>query len=241
MTGLTSLTKVFVLFAAIALVTSTAFGQKKASKKQQKEIKNVTKLSIKASRSLDQIMAASDKAIPKRLLKDAEAIAVFPSIVKAAFGFGGRGGKGLISRRLKGGWGSPAVFKLGGGSVGFQIGVSSTQVVLLFMTKDSLKNLLEDKFEIGADASVAGGPVGRSAKASTNAQLEAQILSYSRSRGLFAGVALTGAVIRPDNDANRAVYGLKAKELLTGINKVAIADIPDATKGFQKTITKHSN
>lgn len=241
MTGLTSLTKVFVLVAAIALVTSTAFGQKKASKKQQKEIKNVTKLSIKASRSLDQIMAASDKAIPKRLLKDAKAIAVFPSIVKAAFGFGGRGGKGLISRRLKSGWGSPAVFKLGGGSVGFQIGVSSTQVVLLFMTEDSLKNLLEDKFEIGVDASVAGGPVGRSAKASTNAQLEAQILSYSRSKGLFAGVALTGAVIRPDNDANKAVYGLKAKELLTGINKVAIADIPDATKGFQKTITKHSN
>src|SRR5207253_10460480 len=121
-----------------------------------------------------------------------------------------------ISRRTKNGWSAPAVFKLASGSVGFQIGASSTDIVLLFMTDGSLKNLLEDRFEIGAEASAAGGPVGRTAKASTDAQLQAAILSYSKSKGLFAGVSLNGAVISPDNDANQALYSFNAKELLTG-------------------------
>ena len=108
------------------------------------------------------------------------------------------------------------------------------------MTEDSLKNLLESKFEIGADAAAAAGPVGRSAEAATDAQLQAEILSYSKSKGLFAGVSIAGAVIKPDNDANRAVYGMEAKEMLTGVNKIAIADIPAATKGFQQTISRYA-
>jgi lipid-binding SYLF domain-containing protein len=208
------------------------------SKKQKKEIKNVTKLTNKASKAFKEIMAAEDKAIPKRLLRDAKAVAVFPNVVKAAFGFGGRGGKGLISRKLKSGWSAPAVYKFGGGSAGFQIGASSTDLILLFMTDNSLKNFLEDKFEIGASSAAAAGPVGRSAEAGTNVRLKAQILSYSRSKGLFAGISIEGAVISADNDANQAVYNYTAKELLMGVNKVAIADIPDATKGFQETLTE---
>jgi lipid-binding SYLF domain-containing protein len=111
---------------------------------------------------------------------------------------------------------------------------------MLFMTDDSLASLLQDKFEIGGEASVAAGPVGRTAKASTDAQLKAGILSYSRSKGLFAGVSLTGAVISPDNDANRALYSLTAKDILTGANKVPIASIPPATKGFQEAVTRHA-
>lgn len=221
----------------LTAMPANAFGQEKMSKKQKKEIKNVTKLTTKAADALNEIMDAEDKAIPQRLLRDAKAIAVFPDVVKAAFIFGGRGGKGLISRQLKSGWSAPAVYKLGGGSAGFQIGASSTDLILLFMTDDSLKNFLEDKFEIGANATAAAGPVGRTAEAATDAQLKAQILSYSRSKGLFAGISIEGAVISADDDANRAVYKLSAEELLTGVNKVAIADIPDATKRFQETLT----
>ena len=132
------------------------------------------------------------------------------------------------------------MFNMGGGSFGAQIGASSTDYVMLFMTDDSLASLLQDKFEIGGEASVAAGPVGRTAKASTDAQLKAGILSYSRSKGLFAGVSLTGAVISPDNDANRALYSLTAKEILTGANKVPIASIPPATKNFQEAVTRHA-
>jgi lipid-binding SYLF domain-containing protein len=185
-------------------------------------------------------MVTSDKSIPRDLLDRAKAVAVFPSVLKAAFIIGGNGGKGLISRRLPSGWSAPTFFKIGGGSLGFQIGASSTDVIMLFMTVDSLKNLLEDKFELGAEASAAAGPIGRTAKATTDAQLQAAILSYSRSKGLFAGISLSGAVISADNDANQAVYSLDAKDLLTGANKVAITDIPPATKNFQEALTRHA-
>lgn len=229
---------VAVLIAS-GVTANSALGQE--TKKDRKEIKAVTELSDDAAKAFSDIMAVTDKAIPERLLKDAKAIAVFPSVVKAAFIFGGRGGKGLISRKLASGWSAPAVFKLSGGSAGFQIGASKTEVVLLFMSDDSLKNLLESKFELGADAAAAAGPVGRQAEAATDLQLEAEILSYSKSKGLFAGVSIEGAVIRPDNDANKAVYGMEAKEMLTGVNKIAIADIPPATKRFQEAISSRAN
>jgi lipid-binding SYLF domain-containing protein len=222
-----------VLIAA-GLMTASAQNSK------EREIKNAAKTSSKATKALNQLMKIPAESIPEGLLKDAKAIAVFPNVLKAAFGFGGSGGKGLISRRTKDGWSAPAAFKLASGSVGFQIGASSTDIVLLFMTDGSLKNLLEDRFEIGAEASAAGGPVGRTAKASTDAQLQAAILSYSKSKGLFAGVSLNGAVISPDNDANQALYSFNAKELLTGENKVPIASIPPATKNFQQAITRYS-
>lgn len=234
------LTALSVAVLIVSGVTAnSALGQE--TKKDRKEIKAVTELSDDAAKAFSDIMAVTDKAIPERLLKDAKAIAVFPSVVKAAFIFGGRGGKGLISRKLASGWSAPAVFKLSGGSAGFQIGASKTEVVLLFMSDDSLKNLLESKFELGADAAAAAGPVGRQAEAATDLQLEAEILSYSKSKGLFAGVSIEGAVIRPDNDANKAVYGMEAKEMLTGVNKIAIADIPPATKRFQEAISSRAN
>jgi SH3 domain-containing YSC84-like protein 1 len=209
-----------------------------AQKSNSKEISSAANTAQKATKALDDIMSVPDKSIPTDLIKRAKAVAVFPNVVKGAFIIGGQGGKGVISQRIGGSWGPPAVFKLGGGSIGFQAGGSSTDIVLLFMTDDSLKNLLEDKFEIGAEATAAAGPVGRTARATTDAQLQAAILSYSRSKGLFAGIALTGAVISPDDDANQALYSAPAKGLLTGTNTTAT--IPPATKPFQQALERYS-
>jgi lipid-binding SYLF domain-containing protein len=207
---------------------------------QNKEVRDAAKTAGKATKALNEVMAIPADAIPEGLIKRAKAVAVFPDVLKAAFLVGGSGGKGLITRRVGDGWSAPAMFNMGGGSFGAQIGASSTDYVMLFMTDDSLASLLQDKFEIGGEASVAAGPVGRTAKASTDAQLKAAILSYSRSKGLFAGVSLSGAVISPDNDANRALYSLTAKEILTGANKVPIGSIPPATKGFQEAVSRHA-
>jgi lipid-binding SYLF domain-containing protein len=226
-----------VLCAVVSLLNISAFAQKDRGK----ELRDAVKTSQKATKTLNEIMQISDKSIPRDLLDRAKAVAVFPSVLKAAFIVGGHGGKGVISRRLPSGWGAPAFFKISGGSLGFQIGASSSDVVMLFMTEDSLKNLLEDKFEIGGEAAAAAGPIGRTAKATTDAQLQAAILSYSRSKGLFAGLSLTGAVISADNDANQAVYSLDAKDLLTGANKVALTDIPPATKNFQEALTNYTH
>lgn len=157
---------------------------------------------------LNQIMQAPDKSIPRDLLRDAKAVAVIPDMLKVGFIFGGRRGEGLISvKRPDGTWSDPSFITMTGGSVGFQVGVSSTDVVLVFRTQDGVDSIVRGKFTLGADASAAAGPVGRSATADTDGQLKAEIYSYSRSRGLFAGVALNGAALRIDYDANAVVYG----------------------------------
>ncbi|HWP84079.1 MAG TPA: YSC84-related protein [Terriglobia bacterium] len=168
---------------------------------------------------LQAILDTPDKGIPKELLDKCECLAIIPSVKKFAFGFGGRYGAGFVLCRKnfgRGPWGAPSAFTLGGGSVGFQLGFSATDFVLLFMNHAGVEKLLQDKFTLGADASVAGGPVGRTASAATDAQLTAQILSYSRSKGLFAGVALEGAVLRPSGDGNKELYGrpVSPKEIL---------------------------
>lgn len=211
-----------------------------AQKSDGKEVRDAARTSQKATKSLDDIMSIRDRSIPADLLRKAKAVAVFPNVLKGAFIIGGQAGKGLITRRTAAGWSAPAFFKIGGASVGFQIGGSSTDVVMLFMTDDSLKNLLEDRFEIGGEASAAAGPIGRTAKAATDAQLQAQILSYSRSKGLFAGISLSGAVISPNDDANLAVYSFTADQLLTGGNKVPLANIPPATRPFQQAVTRYA-
>jgi len=161
-----------------------------------------------AATVLDDIMRAPDQAIPSRLLSDAHAIAVIPSVVKASLVLGGRAGKGLIAvRGSDGTWSNPSFIKLTGGSVGFQAGVQSTDVVLVFRSRGGVDSIVNGKFTLGADAAVAAGPVGRAAQASTDGQLKAEIYSYSRARGLFAGVALEGAVLAIDHRANQAVYG----------------------------------
>jgi len=172
-----------------------------------------------STRVLQEILDTPDSGIPNDLLDKSECIGIIPSVKKFAFGFGGRYGAGFVLCKKdsgKGAWGPPSAFTLGGGSVGFQLGFSATDFVLLFMNHSGVEKLLQDKFTLGADVSVAGGPVGRAASAATDAQMTAQILSYSRSRGLFAGVSLEGAVLRPSNDDNQALYGreVAAKDIL---------------------------
>ena len=192
-----------------------------------------------AAKTFTEIMNVKDKAIPKELLDTAEAIAVFPGVIKAAFLVGGRGGQGVISRRVKGGWSAPAFFNLGGGSFGPQIGAQRTDYVLLIMNPNGLEGLLKDKFELGGEASIAAGPVGREAAASTNPRLDAGILSYSRSKGVFVGAALKGAVISPDNDLNEAIYGKKADAVLQGPS-LTFSQMPPQVRIFPRTLVRYS-
>ncbi len=224
----------------LALVCCLSAATTHAQTKNAKKIREATRRAQKAAETFTEIMNTPDKAIPKDLLDKAEAVAVFPNVIKAGFIFGGRGGQGVISRRLPQGWSAPAFFNLRGGSVGLQIGASSTDFILLFMNEAGLKGLLEDKFEIGGEGSVAAGPVGRAAAASTTATLDAAILSYSRSKGLFAGLELKGVVISPDNDDNRAVYGFKAYDILTGSQKMTITQMPAGVRIFPRTLARYS-
>ena len=155
----------------------------------------------------NQIMAAPDHGIPTDLLNKARCVVIIPGVVKAAFIVGGESGKGFAECRHDGTWTGPAAVRLSGGSVGFQIGGSSTDLVMLVMSENGMRHLMSDKFTIGADASAAAGPVGRTATADTDASLHAEILSWSRSRGAFAGVALNGAVLSADEHEDRRLYG----------------------------------
>lgn len=158
---------------------------------------------------LKDMIEAPDAGVPIDLLKRSRGIVVFPAVIKAGLGLGGHYGKGVVLRRdpSSGKWGPPAFIRLIGGSFGWQIGVQSTDLVLLMMNDVNLKSLFKDKITIGADASVAAGPVGRDASAATDVELSAGILSYSRAKGLFAGVAVKGSVIAPEWEANEAYYG----------------------------------
>ena len=188
-----------------------------------------------AAAIFNEIMGAPDNGIPKELIDKAQAIAVFPGVLKAAFIFGGREGKGVISRRTAEGWTTPAFFNLGGGSFGAQIGADKTDYVLLIMNEKGLNGLLGDKFEIGGELGVAAGPVGREASAATDAQLKAEILTYSRTKGLFAGVALKGTALTPDNKLNQAFYGMKARDVLNG----AVARVPQPVNIFPQTLSRY--
>ncbi len=167
-----------------------------------------SELAEKAATVLRDSMDTPDRRIPDSLLQDAEAIAVIPHVVKAGFVFGGRHGRGLMSVRMRDGvWSNPIFISLTGGSIGFQAGVESTDVILVFRTRRGVDSVVNGKFTLGADASVAAGPVGRTASMSTDHTLEAEIYSYSRARGLFAGVAIDGAVLRVRERSNERVYG----------------------------------
>ncbi len=160
-----------------------------------------------AAQVFKEIMDTPDKGIPHDLLESAKCIAIIPGDKKFAFIFGGSYGRGIASCRTGNGWSAPMFVAIDGGSVGYQIGGSSTDVVMLFMNDHALHSLLSDKFKLGADASVAAGPVGRNAAASSDIKLGAEILSYSRSKGLFAGVSLNGAVVQADKRGDQALYG----------------------------------
>jgi len=156
---------------------------------------------------IKEIMSAPDSGVPDEIINNAKCIAVIPSMLKAAFGVGGSYGKGVASCRTEKGWSAPAFFSLKGGSFGFQIGGQAADIIMLIMNDEGMNNLLESKFKLGADASVAAGPVGRHADASTDWKMRAQVLTYSRARGVFAGISLNGAVINQHKEDTRDFYG----------------------------------
>jgi lipid-binding SYLF domain-containing protein len=184
-----------------------------------REVKTEDRLDASAD-TLRDMMMASDKGIPQDLLNKARCVVVVPGMKKAGFIFGAKYGRGFAVCRRNGGttWSAPASMAVEGGSVGFQIGLSETDIVLLVMNDGGMKHLLSDKFTVGGDATAAAGPVGRELTAQTDAMMNAEMLSYSRSRGLFAGISLEGATLRPDGDTNRELYGRDAtnREILTG-------------------------
>ncbi len=186
---------------------------------------------------LDEIMSAPDNGIPDNVLGSAQCVAVVPSYLKGAFVLGASYGKGLASCRTQNGWSAPAFIRLEGGSLGFQIGGQAVDLIMLIMNERGMRALLSSKFKVGADASVAAGPVGRHADASTDWKMRAEVLTYSRARGVFAGISLNGAVIKQDRDDTRAFYGrmVPYRSLLTGLTPV-----PADARPFLDRLTQYA-
>ena len=222
--------KLLIVFVCI-LTLGTALAWGDSSPKEQLD---------KANNIINEIMRTPDQGIPNNLLNQAVCVGIIPSEVKFAFGFGGRYGRGVLVCRKhgNGAWSAPSLFTLGGGSFGFQIGGKATDVVFIVMNPGGAQKLLQSKVKLGAGVSVAAGPVGRSAGSATDLQLHAEILSYSRSRGLFAGVALKGAVMTQDSDDNEKLYGraVNPEDILI---KGTVA-APVAARPLDRTLTKYS-
>lgn len=227
-------TFVFAILSLSLLVTAVS-----AQKKTGSDLRDAVERVDKASDVMDKIMKVRDKSIPRDLLAKAKAVVVFPGAIKGAFIIGGQGGKGVAIRRVGNGWSAPAFLNMAGGSVGLQIGGSKTDYVLLIMNDKGMKGLLEDRFEMGGEGSVAAGPIGRTTAASTNATLDAGILTYSRSKGVFAGISLKGVVITSDQDINTAVYQKTAKQIL-GEPPVLASDAPATLRKFGETVAFHA-
>ena len=216
----------------LALLLLTLAASVSAGDKEQERARNATRV-------LSEIMSVPDKRVPAHLIEKAEAIAVIPDVVKAGLVLGGRHGRGLISVRSPDGtWSNPSYISITGGSFGFQAGVQSTDIVLVFRSKRGVDSIVNGKFTLGADAAVAAGPVGRNAKASTDSQLKAEIYSYSRSRGLFAGVSLDGSVISIDHDSNQATYGrnMTPRRIFEG----GVNVVPDTVVDFRDRLEEYS-
>jgi SH3 domain-containing YSC84-like protein 1 len=219
--------KKFLLFVLIVCLSAFCFAGETESKAADR---------VQAAADvLDEIQAAPDKGIPQDVLGSAECVAVVPSMVKGAFIIGGNHGRGIASCRTPKGWSAPAFFAVTGGSIGWQIGGQAIDVVMLIMNKDGMKRLLSSEFQLGADASVAAGPVGRQADAGTDWKMRAEVLTYSRARGLFAGVSLNGAVIKQDKDSTREFYGHMVSFPASLQGEV---DPPPNANGFLTTLAK---
>lgn len=222
--------KGFTALAIIALLALPATAQKK----ERNRVEN-------AGGVMKEIMDIPD-SIPQSLINKADCVVVLPSVLKFAFIFGGSYGRGVMTCRsgetFQGPWGAPSMMALEGGSFGLQLGGQATDFVLLLMSERSASSILSSKVKLGGDASVAAGPVGRTASAETDVALRAEILTYSRARGLFAGVSLTGSTLRPDNNANRALYGraIDAKEIVL---KGAVP-VPASATLLISTLNQHS-
>jgi lipid-binding SYLF domain-containing protein len=213
--------KAAALMAVSALCVAASFGVPEA------QAQTVARLEASVA-VFDEVMKMGDRAIPVDLLKKAQCVAIVPGLKKGAFVVGAKYGRGFVSCRTAAGWSAPSGVRMEGGSVGFQIGGTEVDVILAIMNKRGVDRLLSNKFTLGADASVAAGPVGRTAAAQTDAAMTAEILSWSRSRGVFAGVALEGATLRGDDDANLDLYGkrLEMRPIVTGSTPIPTAAQP---------------
>jgi lipid-binding SYLF domain-containing protein len=224
--------QIFLLTMLMAVVGMTSPPAAAADQRQIRKIHDAEAV-LKAS------VTAPDKGIPRGLLERAECIGVFPGLTKGAFVVGGEFGRGVFTCRQKNGdMGAPAFFTIGGGSFGWQFGGEQADLVLLIMNDNGVKRLLQDKFTLGGEVSAAAGPVGRTAQAGTDAQMHAEILSWSRSRGVFLGASLEGSVIKPNKSATEEFYGrpVTASDLLVAQTVSA----PAAAKSFVKTATEYS-
>lgn len=225
-----------IMFAVFA---ASVFGINVSAQDKGKELRSAIDRVDKASDVIKEVMKISERSIPRDLLSKAKAIVVFPGTLKVGFIVGGQGGSGVAIRRLDSGWSAPAFLNMAGGSIGPQVGGQKTDYVLLVMNENGLDKLLRDKFEIGGEGSVSAGPVGRTASATTNARLDAEILSYSRSKGLFAGISLKGVVISQDEDMNQAIYEKSARQLLVE-TPIGWADAPASLQKFPKTVATYT-
>ena len=186
-----------------------------------------------AGRVLQEIMAAPDSGIPEEVLEHAKCVAVVPNMIKGGFVFGGQNGRGVATCRTAKGWSAPAFFVITGGSWGLQIGVEGVDLVMIIQNEKGMQRLLASKFQLGADASAAAGPVGRHASAETNWKLETEILTYSRAKGAFAGLTVNGAAVRRDDDSMRAIYGRNVTTRSVLLGKVAV---PAVAKSFVNAV-----
>lgn len=228
-TVLLALSTLVALFASVTAMSAqsatTAADESTESKGQQTDIDKRIKA---AAQVLDEVMGEKDKAIPDKIMRDAKCIAVVPSMVKIAVGFGGNHGKGVATCRTAHGWSGPAPFSITGGSWGLQIGGQAIDLVMLVMNQKGMEALLSSKFKVGADASAAAGPVGRQGEASTDWKMKAEVLTYSRARGVFAGIDLSGAKISQDRDETHILYGkmVPFNEILQGSVPPPIGSAP---------------
>ena len=191
----------------------------------------------KAATVLHEIMATPDKGIPQEVFDSAKCIAVVPHMIKGAFFFGGKHGRGVATCRTAHGWSAPAFISVGGGSAGLQFGVQDIDLVMTVMNDQGMQRMLSNKFQVGGDAAAAAGPVGRHASAGTDWKADSQILTYSRSKGLFAGISLTGAVVQQDNDSTRAIYGRKIAQRTILSGSVAT---PAVARSFMAAVASSS-
>lgn len=205
----------------------------KEMKKQQKEGRDEVR---EATKTFREIMNVPEKGVPRELLEKAEAVGVFPNVVKAGFIVGGRGGDGVVARRTSNGWSAPVFYNIGGASFGAQIGAKKTDYIMLFMNEGALRDLLDDKLEFEGDLSFAAGPMGRTAGAGTNLTADAGILVYSRSSGAFVGASIGGAVLTADNSINEAFYKMKAGEVLEKPESVNLTNVSADLRGFSDTV-----
>ncbi|HLV85591.1 MAG TPA: lipid-binding SYLF domain-containing protein [Candidatus Sulfotelmatobacter sp.] len=232
------LTRLSAVAGLVLLVSaSMAWAQTSDAKETTKDKSDIDKRIDASARVLDEIMGVPDKAIPDKVMSDAKCVAVIPSMVKIAVGFGGSHGKGVATCRTENGWSAPAPITITGGSWGLQLGGQAVDLVMIVMNQQGMDHLLSDKFKIGADASAAAGPVGREAGADTDWKMKAEVLTYSRARGIFAGVDLNGSALTQDKDETRLLYGhmVPFVDLLSG--KV---NPPAASEPFLSAVRKYS-